>query len=156
MLEKLTPKKKNKNKRRKQNKTKNAGKKTLSWKASIFSRSELSVLAQSIPGCLSLSSFGSLALQFSFTSWLEASEAPLAPHAAGEKARGAETKAETVWVKSTLSCKKQPPESFMATHGPFSLYSTLFLQFLHLYPRCAPFSDVCVLFFFLFFFFHQQ
>lgn len=42
--------------------------------------------------------------------------------------------------------QKQPPESFMATHGPFSLYSTLFLQFLHLYPRFAPFSDVCCFF----------
>lgn len=96
MLEKLTPKKINK---------KNAGKKTLSWKASIFSRSELSVLAQSIPGCLSLSSFGSLALQFSFTSWLEASEEPLALHAASEGVKGVETKTETEWVKRCLSCK---------------------------------------------------
>lgn len=47
-------------------------------------------------------------------------------------------------VSETLSfMQKQPPESFMATHEPFSLYSMLFLQLLHryLYPLFALFSD---------------
>lgn len=133
MLEKLTPKKEKKRKREK-----NAGKKTLSWKASVFSRSELSVLAQSIPGCLSLSSFGSLALQFSFTSWLEASEAPLALHAASEKVRGVETKTETEWVKHSLSCKNNLRSHSWPHMGP-SLFiprssfssSTSILSLLH-------------------------
>lgn len=38
--------------------------------------------------------------------------------------------------------QKQPPESFTATHEPFALYSTRFLQLLHLYPLFALFSDV--------------
>ncbi len=79
MMEKPTPKK--------AREKKCSRKKVLSWKASIFSRSELLVQAQSFPGCQSLSSFGSLALQFSFTSWLEANEAPLALHTASKKER---------------------------------------------------------------------
>lgn len=136
MLEKLTPKKKRKPK-------KNAEKKMLSWKARIFSGCELSVLARSIPGCLRLSSFGSLALQFSFTSWLEASEAPLALHAASKKARGVETKTDTEWAKSSLSCKNN-----LRSH------TWALLSLVHALPSVPPsLSSVCSIFWCVVFFF---
>lgn len=110
----------------------------LSWKASIFSRSELLVQAQSIPGCQSLSSFGSLALQFSFTSWLEASEAPLALHTASKKGRKRDGDKEREREKLSFM-QKQPLESSMATHGPLSFYSVFFPLLLHLSPLFASF-----------------
>lgn len=117
-------------------------KKVLSWKASIFSRSELLVQAQSIPGCQSLSSFGSLALQFSFTSWLEASEAPLALYTARKQERKREGDGDKERERGSEQqsfMQKQPLESFMATHGPLSFYSMLFPLLLRLSPLFASF-----------------
>lgn len=136
MMEKPTPKK--------AREKKCSRKKVLSWKASIFSRSELLVQAQSIPGCQSLSSFGSLALQFSFTSWLEASEAPLALHTASKKRREREieTKKDRGRERETEKqsfMQKQPLESSMATHGPLPFYSVLFPLLLRLSPPFASF-----------------
>lgn len=116
----------------------------LSWKASIFSCSELLVQAPSIPGCQSLSSFGSMARQFSFTSWLEATEAPLALHTASKQEReGGRDKERDRGSEKQSFMQKQPLESFMATHGPLSFYS---------FPSTPPsLSSVCFIFWCVFF-----
>ena len=103
---------------------------------SIFSRSELLVQAHSFPRCQSLSSFGSLALQFSFTSWLEASKAPLTLHTASEKEREMKTKRE--WEREKQAFQKQPLESCMAW-APVFLFHTL--------PSAPPsLSSLCSVF----------
>lgn len=133
MMEKPTPKK--------AKEKKCSRKKVLSWKASIFSRSELLVQAQSIPGCQSLSSFGSLALQFSFTSWLEASKAPLTLHTASrkEREREMETKKEGEGVKSSLSCKNNLWSHSWPRIGP--------CLFILCFSLCSSISLLCLLHF---------
>lgn len=130
MMEKPTPKK--------AREKKCSRKKVLSWKASIF----LSLWALGpgtehpwMPESFIIWQLGS-AVQFYLLAGGKRSTAR-SPHSQREIKTGRDGDKERV-KKSGLSCKKQPPESSMATHGA----PAFFILLLHLSPPFASFSDV--------------
>lgn len=130
MMEKPTPKK--------AREKKCSRKKVLSWKASIF----LSLWALGpgtehpwMPESFIIWQLGS-AVQFYLLAGGKRSTAR-SPHSQREIKTGRDGDKERV-KKSSLSCKKQPPESSMATHGA----PAFFILLLHLSPPFASFSDV--------------